>query len=81
MTSGRRQEEEEEEEGADTTLKTKTPHVNVGKNVSSPTNEFEAIQQNRCKWKAACTRVAASKRDLFKQANQNYHANNLEQMK
>jgi len=32
-TGGREEEEEEEEEdGADTELKTKTPHVNVGKN-------------------------------------------------
>ena len=32
MTSGRREEEEKKEkEGADNTLKTKTPHVNVGK--------------------------------------------------
>ena len=29
---GRRTEEEEEEGGADTALKTKTPHVNAGKN-------------------------------------------------
>ena len=28
---GRTEEEEEEEGGADTALKTKTPHVNVGK--------------------------------------------------
>ena len=29
---GRRTEEEEEEGGVDTALKTKTPHVNAGKN-------------------------------------------------
>ena len=41
VTGGRRdgrteeeeEEEEEEEGGADTALKTKTPHVNVGKNI------------------------------------------------
>ena len=36
VTSGRR--EEEEKEGADPTLKTKTPHVNVGNKLSFAKN-------------------------------------------